>query len=69
MNQLPKPQAVNGLRELKMPYSLAIALVEHAELGVDDPAPVFAEAREIFKRLGAKPWLERVDAAERAVAV
>jgi class 3 adenylate cyclase/tetratricopeptide (TPR) repeat protein len=61
--------AVDGLRELGTPYFLAIALVEHAELGVDDPAPLLAEAREIFERLGATPWLERVEAAERAVAV
>ena len=40
-----------------------MALVEQAELGVDDPAPLLAEAREIFERLGATPWLERVDAA------
>ena len=52
-----------------MPYYLAMALVEQAELGVEDPAPLLAEAREILERLGAKPWLERVDAAERAVAV
>ncbi len=46
-----------------------MALVEQAELGVDDPAPLLAEAREIFERLGATPWLERVDALERAVTV
>jgi hypothetical protein len=46
-----------------------MTLVERAELGVDDPAPLLAEAREILERLGAKPWLERIDAAERAVAV
>ena len=62
-------RAVDALRALQTPYSLAMALVEQAELGVDDPAPLLAEAREIFERLGAKPWLERVDAAERAVAV
>jgi ATP/maltotriose-dependent transcriptional regulator MalT len=62
-------QAVNGFRELQHPYPLAMTLVEQAELGVDDPAPLLAEAREILERLGATPWLERVDAAERAVAV
>ena len=62
-------RAVDGFRTLQMPYYLAMALVEQAELGVEDPAPLLAEAREIFERLGAKPWLERVDAAERAVAV
>ena len=62
-------RAVDGFRALQTPYPLAMALVERAELGVDDPAPLLAEAREIFERLGATPWLERVDAAERAVAV
>ncbi|MFL5942342.1 MAG: hypothetical protein ACJ75L_03640, partial [Gaiellaceae bacterium] len=61
--------AVDGLRALQTPYPLGIALLEQAELGVDDPAPPAAEAREIFERLGATPWLERVDALERAVAV
>jgi tetratricopeptide (TPR) repeat protein len=62
-------RAVDGFRALQMPYPLAMALVEQAELGEADPAPLLAEAREIFERLGAKPWLERVDATERAVAV
>jgi tetratricopeptide (TPR) repeat protein len=62
-------RAVVGFRELQMPYDLAIALLEQAELAVEDPAPLLAEAREIFERLRASPWLERVDAAERAVAV
>jgi class 3 adenylate cyclase/tetratricopeptide (TPR) repeat protein len=61
--------AVVCFRELQTPYYLAIALLEQAELGVDDPAPLLAEAREIFERLGARPWLERVDALERAVTV
>jgi tetratricopeptide (TPR) repeat protein len=61
-------RAVEGFRALQTPYPLAIALVEQAEL-VDDPAPLLTEAREILERLGATPWLERVDAAERAVAV
>jgi class 3 adenylate cyclase/tetratricopeptide (TPR) repeat protein len=62
-------RAVAAFRELQTPYYVAIALVEQAELGVDDPAPLLAEARAIFERLGAKPWLERVDALERAVTV
>jgi tetratricopeptide (TPR) repeat protein len=62
-------RAVDGFRALQTPYPLAIALVEQAELGVGDPGPLLAEAREIFERLGAKPWLERIDALERAVTV
>jgi hypothetical protein len=52
-----------------MPHHVAITLLEQAEAGVGDTAALLAEGREIFERLGAKPWLERVDAAERAVAV
>jgi class 3 adenylate cyclase/tetratricopeptide (TPR) repeat protein len=62
-------RAADGFRALQTPYPLAMALTERAELGVSDPAPLLAEAREIFERLGAKRWLERVDAAERAVTV
>ncbi|HLY85461.1 MAG TPA: adenylate/guanylate cyclase domain-containing protein [Gaiellaceae bacterium] len=61
--------AVDGLRELEMPYYVAISLAELAELGVDNPAPLLAEARDIFERLGATPWLERLDALDRAVTV
>ena len=46
-----------------------MALLDQAELADGDPAPLLAEAREIFARLDAKPWLERVDALERAVTV
>ena len=62
-------RTVDGFRAMQTPYPLAIALVEQAELAVDDPAPLLAEAREIFKRLGAAPWLERLDDLERAVTV
>jgi tetratricopeptide (TPR) repeat protein len=61
-------RGVEGFRTLQTPYYLAMALVEQAEVGENDPAPLLAEAREIFERLGATPWLERVDALERAVA-
>jgi class 3 adenylate cyclase/tetratricopeptide (TPR) repeat protein len=62
-------RAALRLRDLETPFFLGMALVELAELGSGDPAPTLAEAREIFERLGARPWLERVDALERAVAV
>ncbi|HEU5215411.1 MAG TPA: adenylate/guanylate cyclase domain-containing protein [Gaiellaceae bacterium] len=62
-------RAVEGFRALQTPYPLAIALAEQAELGVGDPATLLAESREIFERLGATPWLERLDALQRAVAV
>jgi len=62
-------EAADGFRRLQTPYYLAIARAEQAEVGVGDPAPLRAEAREIFARLEATPWLARVDAAERAVTV
>jgi hypothetical protein len=43
--------------ELQMPFYRAVALLELAELTGDGAS--LAEAREIFERLGAKPWLER----------
>jgi class 3 adenylate cyclase/tetratricopeptide (TPR) repeat protein len=51
-------------RELGMPFYLGIVLVEQGEsLAAHDRAadagPLLAEAREIFERLGARPWLER----------
>jgi tetratricopeptide (TPR) repeat protein len=62
-------QAVEGFRALQTPFWLAIVLVELAELGGGDSARLLAEARAIFERLGARPWLERIDALERSVAV
>ena len=52
-------------RELGMPFWLAVSLLEQAEwLAVEDRAaeaePLLAEAREIFERLEATPWLERI---------
>ncbi len=57
--------ADSGLRELGTPFDLAIALIDHAEWlaarGRQDKAePLRAEAREIFDRLQARPWLERL---------
>jgi hypothetical protein len=57
-------------RELGIPFWLAMTLLEHAEWltregRTTDAAPVLAEAREIFERMGARPWMER---AERLAA-
>jgi len=47
--------------ELEIPFSRGVTLLEHAELtGSEAPR---AEAREIFERLGASPWLERASEA------
>ncbi len=53
-------------REIEMPFDLALVLLEHAEwlaeVGrLDDAAPLAAEAGEIFNRLRATPYIERLD--------
>jgi class 3 adenylate cyclase/tetratricopeptide (TPR) repeat protein len=57
--------AAGMLRELGIPFWLAVTLLEHAEwLAKDEDAqraePFLTEARAIFERLGAQPWLERL---------
>jgi tetratricopeptide (TPR) repeat protein len=60
-------RAVGMFRELETPFWLAVALLESAEWladegRTDDAKPLLDEARELFERLRARPWLERVDA-------
>ena len=55
-------------RELQMPFWLAVTLLEHGEWLVsvgrgDEARPLLDEAREIFTKLGARPWLERLAGA------
>jgi class 3 adenylate cyclase/tetratricopeptide (TPR) repeat protein/ribosomal protein L40E len=57
--------AAGLFQELAVPFHLAATRLEHAEWlaaqGRDEEAqPLLAEAREIFERLEAKPWLERL---------
>jgi hypothetical protein len=52
--------AARLFRELEIPFSLGVTLLEHAELTGSETSR--AEAREIFERLGASPWLERASA-------
>jgi class 3 adenylate cyclase/tetratricopeptide (TPR) repeat protein len=51
------------MRELAMPYPMAMTMLEHAEALVasGDPAaePLAAEARAVFEALRATPWVER----------
>jgi class 3 adenylate cyclase/tetratricopeptide (TPR) repeat protein len=57
--------AAARFRALEVPFWLAVTLVEHAEVlgeGLEAERSQ-AEAREIFVRLKATPWLERVDGA------
>jgi hypothetical protein len=61
--------AAAQLRPLELPFHLAVAQLEHGEWLMargrpDDAQPLFAEARETFERLGAKPWLQRIDAIQ-----
>jgi class 3 adenylate cyclase/tetratricopeptide (TPR) repeat protein len=58
-----RARAIDEFRALETPHHVAVTLLEQAEAGAAHAAPLLAEAREIFERLGAKPWLERVDAA------
>ena len=58
--------------ELAIPFYLAVTRLENAEWLVgqeraEDAQPLLLEAREIFERLEAAPWLERL-AATRADA-
>jgi class 3 adenylate cyclase/tetratricopeptide (TPR) repeat protein len=58
--------AAQGFREIEHPFALAVVLLEHGELlqqagRAGDADPLLAEAREVFARLGATPWLERLD--------
>ncbi len=62
--------AAKRFRELGIPFWLAVTQLEHGERVVaagrpSDAEPLLTEAREIFGRLGATPWLERATAAVR----
>jgi tetratricopeptide (TPR) repeat protein len=62
--------AAERFRELGIPFWLAVTLLEHGErlVGQGQPSqaePLLAEAGEIFERLEARPWLERVTVALR----
>jgi class 3 adenylate cyclase len=57
--------AAARFREIGIPFWLAVSLVEHAELPTseardEEASPLLSEAREIFERLQATPWLKRV---------
>jgi len=52
--------AAEQFRELSLPFWLAVTLLEQGELTGD--ASLLVEAREIFERLEARPWLERLEA-------
>jgi hypothetical protein len=64
-------RAADIFRERELIFWLAVTELEQAEWLIgrgrpDDAQPLLANARETFKKLEAKPWLERVDAARIA---
>lgn len=64
--------AVGMFREVRAPFWLAVTLLEHGEWllrrgRAGEAGPALEEAREIFGRLGATPWLERLEGATGAV--
>jgi len=66
-------EAAAIFRQIHKPFPLAIVLLEQGEWvrgagRAEDAAPLLAEAREIFERLRATPWLERVARAHPASA-
>jgi tetratricopeptide (TPR) repeat protein len=59
-------RAAAQFRELAARFWLAVSLLEQAEVLVRqersaEAEPLLAEARSIFERLGARPWLERLE--------
>jgi hypothetical protein len=63
--------AAEQFRQLGIPFWLAVTLLEHGELLLSqgqpsEAEPLIAEASEIFERLQARPWLERLTAATSA---
>jgi ATP/maltotriose-dependent transcriptional regulator MalT len=65
--------AAAAFREYGTPFYLACTELEHAEWLVTDgrieeAQSLLAEARDIFERLHATPWLERADALAAGIA-
>jgi class 3 adenylate cyclase/predicted ATPase len=59
--------AAEGFRRIGVVFWLAVTLLEHGEWLAargrpDEAEPLLAEAREVFDRLEAKPWLDRLEA-------
>ena len=66
-------RAVGHFRELAIPFSLAVAELEYADWlagrgRAEEAETLLAEAREVFERLEARPWLERAEAVAPLVA-
>jgi class 3 adenylate cyclase/tetratricopeptide (TPR) repeat protein len=66
-------EASGLFREMAVPFWMAVAELELSECLVDwgrgqEAVPLVSEAREIFERLKAAPWLERAAKLESSVA-
>jgi hypothetical protein len=66
--------AASIFREYDLPFWLAVTRLEHGEFLIAsgraaEAASLIDEAREIFDRLGAAPWLERLDRAASGEAI
>jgi class 3 adenylate cyclase/tetratricopeptide (TPR) repeat protein len=67
-------QAAGMFRELGMPFWLAVTLLEYGEWlvehgRVDEAEALLTEARDIFDRFSARPWLDRLDRLVGATAI
>jgi tetratricopeptide (TPR) repeat protein len=65
--------AVAGFRELSMPFHVAVTQLELGEWLVssdraEEARGLFTEAREVFERLRARPWIEQVDRVAEGIA-
>jgi predicted ATPase/class 3 adenylate cyclase len=69
-------RAAGLFHELAVPFHVAVTRLEHGEWlagegRAEEAEPLFAEAHELFERLDAKRWLDRIDQVrlgERAAA-
>ncbi len=64
--------AVGLFREMAVPFWMAVTLLEYSEWLAgrkrnEEAVPLLAEAREIFERLEARPWLERLAGSRAGV--
>ena len=64
--------AAAAFREIGVVFWLAVTLLEHGEWlaargRAAEAAPLLDEAREVFERLAATPWLDRLERAEAAL--
>jgi tetratricopeptide (TPR) repeat protein len=67
-------KGASGLfREIAVPFYMAVTLLEHGEWlaregRAGEAGPLLDEARAVFERLRAKPWLDRLGQLARAEA-